>query len=67
MRVCRERGLRRVALFVAEEVEVDFAGLERVGGASADAVIAGDLGEGWDYAALNAAFRLAMDGAELIA
>jgi HAD superfamily hydrolase (TIGR01458 family) len=72
VRVCRERGHRRVALFVAEGVEVDFAGLEQVDGAHADgahadAVIVGDLGEAWDYAALNAAFRLAMDGAELIA
>jgi HAD superfamily hydrolase (TIGR01458 family) len=68
VRVCRERGLRRVALFVQDEVEVDFAGLDKVSGASrADAVIVGDLGEAWDYAALNAAFRLVMDGADLIA
>jgi phospholysine phosphohistidine inorganic pyrophosphate phosphatase len=44
VRVCRERGLRRVALFVQDEVEVDFAGLDKVSGASrADAVIIGDL------------------------
>jgi HAD superfamily hydrolase (TIGR01458 family) len=68
VRVCRERGLRRVALFVQDEVEVDFGGLAKVSGASrADAVIVGDLGEEWDYAALNAAFRLVMDGADLIA
>jgi HAD superfamily hydrolase (TIGR01458 family) len=67
VRVCRERGLRRVALFVQDEVEVDFAGLDKVSGARADAVIVGDLGEAWDYAALNAAFRLVMDGADLIA
>jgi HAD superfamily hydrolase (TIGR01458 family) len=67
VRVCRERGHRRVALYVADGVEADFAGLDRVDGAGADAVIVGDLGEAWDYAALNAAFRLIMDGAELIA
>jgi phospholysine phosphohistidine inorganic pyrophosphate phosphatase len=68
VRVCRERGHRRVALFVQDEVEVDFAGLEKVIGESgADAVIVGDLGEAWSYAALNAAFRLVMEGADLIA
>lgn len=68
LRVCRERGHRRIALFVKEAVEVDFAGLEQVRGESgADAVIVGDLGEAWDYAALNAAFRVLMDGADLIA
>jgi HAD superfamily hydrolase (TIGR01458 family) len=67
VRVCGERGHRRVALFVTEDVEADFAGLEKVDGAGAEAVIVGDLGEAWDYAALNAAFRMVMDGAELIA
>jgi len=68
LRVCRERGHRRVALFVQEDVEVDFAGVEKTTGDSgADAVIVGDLGEAWDYAALNAAFRLVIDGADLIA
>jgi HAD superfamily hydrolase (TIGR01458 family) len=32
-----------------------------------DAVIAGDLGDRWDYEVLNRAFRRLMDGAELIA
>lgn len=68
VRVCRERGHRRVALLVPEAVEADLAGLEATAGdASADAVIVGDLGEAWDYAALNRAFRLLMDGADLIA
>jgi HAD superfamily hydrolase (TIGR01458 family) len=63
---CRERGHRRVALIMADAVKRDFAGLDEVG-AHADAVIVGDLGEGFAYAPLNLAFRLVMDGAELIA
>jgi HAD superfamily hydrolase (TIGR01458 family) len=63
---CRARGHRRVALVMAEAVKEDFAGLEQVG-AGADAVIVGDLGEGFGYAPLNQAFRLIMDGAELVA
>jgi phospholysine phosphohistidine inorganic pyrophosphate phosphatase len=66
--LCRERGHRRVALLVAPGTEVDFEGLEPVAGDSGgDAVVVGDLGDGWTYAALNRAFRLVMDGAELIA
>ena len=66
--VCRERGHQRVALFVAEGVHEDLADLDAAGeGERVDAVIVGDLGEAWDYAALNRAFRLLMDGADLIA
>jgi HAD superfamily hydrolase (TIGR01458 family) len=63
---CRQRGHRRVALIMADEVKADFSALEEVDG-GADAVIVGDLGERFDYAALNRAFRLLMDGAELVA
>jgi HAD superfamily hydrolase (TIGR01458 family) len=67
-RLCRKRGHRRVALLVAEGTEEDFGDLETVGpDEPADAVIVGDLGEAWSYAALNRAFRLVMDGADLIA
>jgi len=67
-RICEARGHRRVALLVAAGTEEDFAGLEPVGpGEPADAVIVGDLGDAWTYAALNGAFRLVMDGADLIA
>jgi HAD superfamily hydrolase (TIGR01458 family) len=66
--LCLQRGYRRVALLVAEGTEEDFAGLDAVGGEeAADAVIVGDLGDAWTYGALNRAFRLIMDGAELIA
>lgn len=63
---CRRRGWRRVHLLMDEAVKEDFAGLEDVD-ADADAVIVGDLGEGFTYATLNRAFRLLVDGAELIA
>jgi len=65
---CRSRGHRRVALFAAPELAEDIAALEPAGdGEPADAVIVGDLGEAWDYDALNRAFRLVIDGADLIA
>ena len=64
--VCRDRGYRRVALFVADET--DFEGLRVVHGElEADAVIVGDLGERWTYDELNRAFRVLMHGADLIA
>jgi HAD superfamily hydrolase (TIGR01458 family) len=68
VRVCRDRGHRRVALFVAPELRTDFAALDVADdGDAADAVIVGDLGEAWDYATLNRAFRLVVAGADLIA
>jgi HAD superfamily hydrolase (TIGR01458 family) len=66
-RICAERGHERVALFVAPGLEEDLEGPEHVHDGPADAVIVGDLGDAWDYAALNRAFRLVMDGADLIA
>jgi HAD superfamily hydrolase (TIGR01458 family) len=63
---CRARGHRHVALVMAEPVKADFAGLEQVE-AGADAVIVGDLGAAFGYEPLNRAFRLIMDGAELVA
>ena len=66
VRHCRERGHRRVALVMNDEVKRDFAELEEAGGA-ADAVIVGDLGPAFGYDILNRAFRHVMGGAELIA
>jgi HAD superfamily hydrolase (TIGR01458 family) len=63
---CRERGHRMAALVMNEEVKRDFATLEEVT-ESADAVIVGDLGDAFGYEVLNRAFRLVLDGAELIA
>jgi HAD superfamily hydrolase (TIGR01458 family) len=58
----RER-MTRPALFVPEATTTDFTGFDVLppdaeGGA--DAVVVGDLGDGWDYATLNRAFRLLM-------
>jgi len=67
VRLCEERGHRRVALLARDEVREDFAGLEDPGDGEADAVIVGDCGDAFDYALLNGAFAHLMAGAELIA
>ena len=66
VRHCQEQGHRRVGLIMGDAVKRDFMGLEEVR-EGADAVIVGDLGEGFAYAPLNRAFRMVMEGAELIA
>ncbi|HWI73659.1 MAG TPA: TIGR01458 family HAD-type hydrolase [Baekduia sp.] len=64
---CRSRGWRRVALLVADALREDLGELQEAGpGARVDAVILGDMGVFTD-ATLNAAFRMLMDGAELVA
>ena len=65
-RRCKEAGYESVSLAVLDELREDLEGLEE-GEGSVDAVIVGDLGQGWDYEILNRAFRQLMDGAELIA
>ena len=66
VRHCRERGHRRVALVMNEEVKRDFSELEQADD-RVDAVIVGDLGPAFGYDVLNRAFRQVMDGAELVA
>jgi HAD superfamily hydrolase (TIGR01458 family) len=63
---CRERGHRRAALLMNDDVKRDFAELEDAD-ADVDVVIVGDLGEAFAYDVLNAAFRLVMEGAALVA
>jgi HAD superfamily hydrolase (TIGR01458 family) len=63
---CRRRGHRRVALLMGDDVKADLAVLEEAYD-HVDAVIVGDLGDAFDYAALNRAFRELLDGAELVA
>jgi HAD superfamily hydrolase (TIGR01458 family) len=63
---CAEAGYESVSLVVLDELREDLEGLEQRGD-SVDAVVVGDLGEGWDYEVLNRAFRQLMDGAALIA
>ena len=65
-RHCEEAGHHRVALIMNDAVKADFEGLEEAE-RGVDAVIMGDLGEQFGFAILNRAFRLVMDGAELIA
>ena len=62
---CRRHGRGRVALLMNDAVKEDFLELEEAE-RDVDAVIVGDLGRGFTYGALNHAFRLVMDGAELI-
>ena len=66
VRHCRDRGYRRAALVMNDEVKRDFAELEETV-ENAQAVIVGDLGPAFGYDVLNQAFRCVMDGAELIA
>jgi len=63
---CRERGHETVALIMNEDVKDDFGDLREVDDGP-DAVIMGDLGEAFGFPILNRAFRMVMDGAELIA
>jgi HAD superfamily hydrolase (TIGR01458 family) len=65
---CRARGHRSVKLLVGEALREDLADLaEASGGRAVDAVVLGDLGDGFTAHVLNEAFRLLMDGAELVA
>jgi HAD superfamily hydrolase (TIGR01458 family) len=73
-RVLRERGIQRVAPFVARATLEDLAEFQLVGGTSGAApsatpaaVVIGDLGDQWTPALLNEAFRYLLDGALLLA
>ena len=53
----------RTALFVPKATRSEFIGLDDIGETEdgpVDAVVIGDLGEAWDFATLNRAFRLLM-------
>jgi phospholysine phosphohistidine inorganic pyrophosphate phosphatase len=68
VRHCRERGYRSVKLLVAEALREDLTELANAtGGGPVDAIVLGDLGAGFTAEVLNDAFRLLMDGAELVA
>jgi HAD superfamily hydrolase (TIGR01458 family) len=65
---CRERGYESVALMVGDALREDLDSLkESAPGEHPEAVILGDLGDGFTAEAMNGAFRMLMDGAELIA
>jgi HAD superfamily hydrolase (TIGR01458 family) len=70
----RKAGHSRIAPFTPQAALEDIDGLELVGGTSGrpprarpDAIVVGDLAEGWSYGLLQEAFEYLMDGAELIA
>lgn len=67
VRHCRDRGYERVALHVADALREDLDALGDERGAEVEAVILGDLGEGFTYGRLNAIFRQLQAGAELVA
>jgi HAD superfamily hydrolase (TIGR01458 family) len=67
VRHCRERGYESVALLVSDGLREDLAELSAATSGRIDAVILGDLGPGFTESVLNGAFRLLMDGAELVA
>lgn len=59
----RQKSIKSAVLLVKADACVDFSGIEAIGieGESAiKAIVVGDLGESWDYATLNRAFRLLM-------
>ncbi len=59
------RGLRRCHLMVRSAVLEDFAGIEHVE-EPPQAVVVGDVGEGFSYERMNYAFRLLLGGAALV-
>jgi HAD superfamily hydrolase (TIGR01458 family) len=68
VRHCRESGYESVTALVSEPLREDLAELEHSPpGRPPEAVILGDLGDGFTPEVLNGAFRLLMDGAELVA
>lgn len=59
----QQHRIGRPALFVPDATAAEFAGLDPLPDGVEDgagAVVVGDLGEAWDFAALNRAFRLLM-------
>ena len=70
--LAREFGYRTLAPFLPAPTLEDLAGFDLVGGVSGrrgspDAVILGDLAEGWSYGVLQEAFEHVMAGAAIIA
>lgn len=61
VRWLNETGLRNVALFVTEATAGEFLAFSsQYEAAQVEAVVVGDLGEHWDFATMNRAFRLLM-------
>ena len=66
VRWLRERDIQRAAILLPEDSLTEFAGVEVVE-TDPEAVVVGDLGDGWSFDVLNRAFRWVLQGAELVA
>jgi HAD superfamily hydrolase (TIGR01458 family) len=67
-RHCQEQGYEAVTVLVSDGLREDLDALDSaVPGARTEAVILGDLGDGFTPEVLNSVFRAMMDGAELVA
>ena len=62
----RQKGKPKCFLLLDDDVLLDFQEFP-VSETDAEAVVIGDMGDGWNYRVLNRAFHLIMKGAELIA
>ena len=62
----RQMGSPTIYPVLAEDAKQDFAEFP-VSATAADVVVLGDIGDDWNYHALNRAFRLIMQGAQLLA
>jgi HAD superfamily hydrolase (TIGR01458 family) len=62
----KDTGIQRISLYLSESAHEDFSEFE-LDEHAPEAIVVGDLGEGWTYARLNTAFRQLLDGAGLVA
>ena len=62
----RERGVRRVAPYVAEATLEDLAEFD-LASDRPETVLVGDLSDEWDFSTMNRAFHDLLDGADLLA
>ncbi len=67
VRHCREREFESVELMVSDALREDLEPLQSRSSGRVEALVLGDLGAGFNERVLNHAFRLLMDGAELVA
>lgn len=61
-----ENGYRRVAICLPPATFAEFAALQ-IDEETPEAVVVGDMGEGWTFEVMNRAFRWLLDGAEFLA
>ena len=61
----QSKGIRRCCLLIPEALEEDFSEFE-LSDTEAEAVVVGDMGSGFSFERLNAAFQILMNEAELV-